>query len=90
MLLILLLCLCILFVGIMFTVNNTGKVEIDLFVITLPQASLSLWLIAFFVCGGVLGVILSSMAVLSLKAKLSASARKVAGLSKQLEAMKAK
>ncbi|UTW14137.1 LapA family protein [Marinobacterium rhizophilum] len=74
-LLLIILCLVILFVGILFTIHNTDKVTIDLILVQLPQASLSLWLIAAFVCGGVLGVLLSSVAILGLKTRLR-SARK--------------
>lgn len=87
MLLILILCLCILFTGIMFTIHNTDKVAIDLLFIALPQASLSLWLIAFFVAGGVTGVILSSLAVLGLKARLRMADKRAKSFADQLEAL---
>ncbi|MEM5528342.1 LapA family protein [Gammaproteobacteria bacterium AS21] len=90
LLLLLVLCLIILFAGIMFTVYNTQKVSIDLVLVQLPQASLSLWLIAFFVAGGVLGTILSTIVIVSLKAKLSLSRRKVDAINKELAAYRAK
>jgi putative membrane protein len=74
----------------MFTVYNTQKVSIDLVLVQLPQASLSLWLIAFFVAGGVLGTILSTIVIVSLKAKLSLSRRKVDAINKELAAYRAK
>jgi putative membrane protein len=74
----------------MFTVYNTEKVSIDLVLVQLPQASLSLWLIAFFVVGGVLGTILSTIVIVSLKAKLSLSRRKIDAVNKELEAYRAK
>jgi len=70
-----LLCLLILLVGILFTIHNTDKVAIDLIFVQLPQASLSLWLIAAFVLGGVVGVLLSSFAVLGLKTRLRSARR---------------
>ena len=47
--LLLLVCFVILFIGAAFAWHNTDKVSIDLLFFELPQASLSLWLIAFFV-----------------------------------------
>ena len=82
------LAVVILVVGIMFTIHNTEKVSIDLVFITLPEASLSLWLIAAFVLGGVLGFLLSSVAVLSLKARLMGSRRKINATSKELDQLR--
>jgi len=70
----------------MFTVYNTQKVSIDLVLFQLPQASLSLWLIAFFVVGGVLGTILSTIVIVSLKTKLSLARRKIDAANKELDA----
>lgn len=90
LLLLLILCLVILFAGIMFTVYNTQKVSIDLVLIQLPQASLSLWLIAFFVVGGILGTVLSTFVIVSLKTKLSFARRKIDVANKELDAYRAK
>ena len=90
MLLVLLLCLVILFIGITFATVNEAKVSIDLIFMQLPERSISLWLIAFFVAGGICGTFLTTLAVLSLKAKLSLANRKVAAITRQLEAFRAK
>ena len=90
MLIILTICIVIGFVGIMFTIHNTAKVSIDLIFIQLPEASLSLWLIAFFVLGGLFGSLLSSMVLLWLKTKLSLSRRKVQAVSKELDRYRSK
>nr|WP_067298805.1 LapA family protein [Marinobacterium profundum] len=84
-LLLVVLCLVILFVGILFTIHNTDKVSIDLILVQLPQASLSLWLIAAFVCGGILGVLLSSVAVLGLKTRLRSARKRLAVAQHDLE-----
>lgn len=89
MLLLLIVCIVIAFVGIMFTIHNTEKVSIDLIFLQLPEASLSLWLIAFFVVGGISGTILSTFAILGLKTKLNLSRRKVESVNKELEAYRA-
>ncbi len=88
MIIVFLLSVVILMVGIMFTIHNTEKVSIDLVFLTLPEASLSLWLIAAFVLGGVLGFLLSSVAVVSLKARLMGSRRKVNATSKELDQLR--
>ncbi len=84
-LLLVVLCLVILFVGILFTIHNTDKVSIDLILVQLPQASLSLWLIAAFVCGGILGILLSSVAVLGLKTRLRSARKRLAVAQRELE-----
>ncbi|MEH6444601.1 MAG: LapA family protein [Oceanospirillaceae bacterium] len=89
MLLVLIICILVLLVGVLFTIHNTDKVAIDLIFVQLPQASLSLWLIAFFVAGGILGTILSTFAILGLKTKLNISRRKEQAVSKELAACRA-
>lgn len=79
------LVLLVLLVGITFSIHNTEKVSIDLVVLQLPEASLSLWLIAAFVTGGFLGVILSVFTVFSLKTRLGSAKRKASSAQKELD-----
>jgi len=88
-LLLIILCLVFLFVGMLFTIHNTDKVSIDLILVTLPQASLSLWLIAAFVCGGVLGLLLSSVAILGLKTRLRSARKRLSIAQHDLEQQRA-
>ena len=88
MLVVLLLVIAIGFVGIMFTIHNTQKVTIDLVVLTLPEASLSLWLIAAFVVGGLAGFVLSGVAIVSLKTRLMSARRKMAANTKELDKLR--
>lgn len=83
-----LLCLLLLFIGILFTIHNTDKVAIDLIFIKLPQASLSLWLMASFVCGGIVGVVLSSLAILALKTRLRTARRRATQAYRELEQLR--
>ncbi|NVK39952.1 MAG: LapA family protein [Oceanospirillaceae bacterium] len=83
-----LICLLILLIGILFTIHNTDKVAIDLIFVQLPQASLSLWLIASFVCGGILGVVLSGFAVLGLKTRLRSARRRAIQASRELDQLR--
>lgn len=89
MFILLLVCVLVALVGVMFTIHNTEKIAIDLVFLKLPEASLSLWLIAFFVLGGVSGFLLSGFAIVALKTRLMSSRRKVASTTKELEQIKA-
>ncbi|WP_286239757.1 LapA family protein [Neptuniibacter halophilus] len=83
-----LLCLVVLLVGILFTIHNTEKVAIDLVFFQLPEASLSVWLIATFVLGGFMGVLLSVMTVLMLRTRLGSARRKIVSTQKELDQLR--
>ena len=87
-LLILILCIAFLFCGWTFATLNTEQVSIDLFFMALPEASLSLWLMASFVLGGIIGVVVSSMVVMMLKLKLQGAQRKIAAANKELDQLR--
>ena len=82
------LALIIIGVGILFTIHNTEQVSIDLVFVQLPEASLSLWLIAAFVVGAASGIALSVVSILSLKTRLRASQRKVVAFRKELDQLR--
>lgn len=77
--------LLVLLAGILFAIHNTTKVSIDLIWIELPEASLSLWLIGFFVVGTLLGALLTSTRSLVLSARLSSTSRKKRKAEEQLK-----
>lgn len=77
--------LLVLLLGVLFTIHNTDKVSIDLIWLQLPEASLSLWLIGFFVAGTLLGMILTSTRSLMLSARLSRTNRKQRKTEEQLK-----
>lgn len=81
--------LLILAVGILFTVHNTEPVSIDLVFFTLPEATLSLWLILAFVAGGFCGVVLSSLTIIALKTRLSRAQRKVTSSREEIDRLRA-
>lgn len=83
-----LLCLLFLFVGVMFTINNTQMVAVDLVLIKLPEASLSLWLVATFILGGLLGMAISVVSVLLLRTRLRAERRRVSNAQKELDQLR--
>ncbi len=82
------LCLAVLFVGMQFTFHNTGKVVIDLVFVQLPEASLSLWLIATFVLGGFIGVMLSVLTIVLLRTRLGSTRRRMASAQKELDQLR--
>ena len=87
-LIVVLLVLCVLVVGILFTLHNMVPVTIDLIFITLPEASLSLWLLGAFALGGFVGVMLSSVMLLSLKTRLYYLNKKVTSARHELNKLR--
>ncbi|MDY6890414.1 MAG: LapA family protein [Pseudomonadota bacterium] len=75
-------------IGILFTIHNTDQVAIDLVFFQLPEASVSLWLIAAFVLGALCGILLSTLVILSLKTRLRSSQRKVMTFRKELDKLR--
>lgn len=87
-LLVLILGIAFLYCGWTFAVLNTELVTIDLFFYTLPQASLSVWLMAAFVLGGIVGIIISSLALVTLKLRLQNARRKIDSANRELDQLR--
>ena len=87
-LLVLALCIIFLFCGWSFAPLNSELVSINMFFFTLPEASLSIWLMASFVVGGAAGVLVSSLFVMVLKLKLKAAKRKIGSADKELDQLR--
>ncbi|WP_428033124.1 lipopolysaccharide assembly protein LapA domain-containing protein [Amphritea sp.] len=87
-LLVLVLCLVFLFCGWTFATLNTEIVSINMFFFTLPEASLSIWLMASFVAGGIAGVLVSSLFLMLLKLKLKAAKRKISSADRELDQLR--
>lgn len=51
-------------VSLAFITHNQTPVTVDLLLIRLPEATLAIWLISFFVLGGLVGLIVSSLLIL--------------------------
>jgi len=81
-------CVFVLFIGWTFATLNTDLVKIDLLFVTLPEASLSVWLMASFVLGGIAGVVISSVLVMTLKVRLGAARRKIDVANKELDQLR--
>lgn len=82
------LCLVFLLIGILFTIHNTQTVMIDLVFVQLPEASLSLWLMAFLALGAVVGVLLSIITILILRTRLGVANRKMNNTRKELDELR--
>lgn len=87
-LLVLILGIGFLYCGWTFAILNTELVTIDLFFIKLPEASLSVWLMAVFVLGGLSGVIISSLALMTLRLRLQNARRKISAANKELDQLR--
>lgn len=62
-----LLLLIVFFWGVLFTSENTSMVPLNLLIIELSAASISVWLIASFALGGLAGMFISLLLVGRLK-----------------------
>ncbi|MCV6611604.1 MAG: LapA family protein [Amphritea sp.] len=87
-LLVLILGIAFLYCGWTFAVLNTELVSINLFFFTLPEASLSVWLMAAFVVGGIAGVLISGLALMTLKLRLQNARRKINAANKELDQLR--
>jgi putative membrane protein len=76
-LLIIFVLLAILIISVLFSVQNTTAVPLDLLIISLPERSVALWVLLAFALGGVLGMLTSIGVVWRLRAGLLRANRQV-------------
>lgn len=72
-----LIILATLVVGVLFALQNTIQVPLDLLVYSFGAQSLALWILLAFVLGGVLGMIISSIILVRTRASLKSATRKL-------------
>lgn len=77
-------------VGVLFAVQNPQAVPLDVLVMQLAPRSVALWVLAALALGGVLGMSLSGLAVLQLRARLAAARRQIARAQGELDRLRAK
>lgn len=87
-LIVVLLVLLVILAGILFTLHNMTPVNIDLIFFTLPEASLSIWLLGAFALGGFVGILFSSLMLFSLKTRLYYLNKKVASSREELNKLR--
>ena len=63
-LLLIIIALAVFALSLAFITHNKTQVEVDLLILQLPVASLSSWLIVFFIAGGLLGLAASSLLIM--------------------------
>ena len=73
------------FIGAVFATQNTSVVPLSLFVITLPEQTMAVWLLLFLIAGLATGSLISSGVVLRQRAGLAALRRENTRLKQRME-----
>lgn len=68
----------VLFTGLLFSIQNTALVPLDLLVVKLPEQRVALWVLGAFAVGGIVGMAIGSYTVFYLKSELILLRRKLA------------
>lgn len=76
-------------VGVLFALQNADPVPLDILVMTLPPRSVALWVLGALAIGGVLGFMMSSFAVLRLRARLMTARRQMNTAQSELDRLRA-
>ena len=75
-------------IGVLFALQNTDPVPLDILVMQLPPRSLALWVLGALVLGGVLGMVFSSFAMLRLRGRLIAARRQIARSQNEIDRLR--
>lgn len=73
------------FIGAVFATQNTSLVPLSLFVVTLPEQTMAVWLLLFLLAGIAAGSLVSTAVVLRQRAGLAALKRDNARLEQRME-----
>lgn len=87
-LLVVTLLLGVLLLGLLFSIQNTTEVPVDLLVLQTAPRPLATWLIVAFVLGGVLGLLAGSAALLRLQTRQMQLRRQLGNCEKELAQLK--
>ncbi|EAW30351.1 hypothetical protein GP2143_09105 [marine gamma proteobacterium HTCC2143] len=87
-LLVLIFLVCVLFFGVLFSIQNTDQIALDLLLVQLPEQRLSLWVLLSFALGGVVGMLISAAAILTLKSQNLVLQRKLQKRQKELGSLR--
>ena len=88
-LLIILIVLATIVVGVLFALQNTALVPLDLLVYTFDPKSLALWVLAAFAVGGVLGMLTASGIILRLRTSARMANKRTAKVMSELDTLRA-
>lgn len=75
-------------VGVLFALQNTVLVPLDMLVYTFAEKSLALWILAAFATGGMVGMLTVMGIVVSLRTALRAANKKVTKTNLELDKLK--
>ena len=75
-------------IGVLFALQNTALVPLDLLVYTFEAKSLALWVLAAFAIGGVLGMLTATGMVVRLRASLGMARRQTAKAKTELDTLR--
>lgn len=74
--------------GALFALQNASAVPLDLLFIQLPERTLAVWLIAFFMVGALLGLAAGSYLLIRARARLASATRKIKRLSLEIDRLR--
>ena len=77
--------LLVLAFGVLFAIQNTATVPLDLLLVRLPEQSIALWVLLAFALGGVAGLLVSSVALVRLKSRLLLLQRRLEKQGRELD-----
>jgi len=77
------------FTGAVFAAQNTSQVPLSLFVVTLPEQTMAVWLLLFLVAGLAAGSLISTAVVLRQRAGLAALKRENIRLKQRMDRLSA-
>jgi uncharacterized membrane protein YciS (DUF1049 family) len=75
-------------VGVLFALQNKDPIALDLLVYTFEPHSLALWLLLALGLGGLLGLLISGVLIVRLRASLSIAQRKLSKTALELDALR--
>lgn len=74
----------VLVTGVLFSIQNTSVVPLDLLIVQLSERSLALWLIVAFAIGGLFGLAISTYTIIRLKGESVLLRRRLTHKNKEL------
>lgn len=89
-LLALLIALAMAAIGVLFALQNPEPIALDILVMKLPERSLALWVLGALAIGGVLGLLLSSVALLRQRAGKASLRRQLARAQGEIDRLRTK
>lgn len=74
--------------GVFFAIQNTEQVSLDLLVVQLPEMRIAFWVLVAFALGGIVGMLVSSIAIVKLRGDLVLQRRKQDRSAKELDKLR--